>query len=164
MTPEQRMIFADAESPVFMQGAFEIAEASMADLGRVERAFRGDGSGAGHHGRCPCLFSGMERFFRPGYRAHLLAEWLPALEGVVAKLEQGGARVADIGCGHGASVILMAEAFPLARFTGFDSHAASIACARWRRTEPSWWWSRAPATAWSRTSTRWAGSTSPARP
>lgn len=164
MTPEQRMIFADAESPVFMQGAFEIAEASMADLGRVERAFRGDGRGAGHHGRCPCLFSGMERFFRPGYRAHLLAEWLPALEGVVAKLEQGGARVADIGCGHGASVILMAEAFPLARFTGFDCHAASIACARWRRTEPSWWWSRAPATAWSRTSTRWVGSTSPARP
>jgi SAM-dependent methyltransferase len=85
---------------------------------------RGDGalSWADHH---PCLFSGTERFFRPGYRANLVASWLPALDGVVPRLEQG-AKVADIGCGHGASTIVMAQAYPKSRFHGFDFHAPSI--------------------------------------
>lgn len=129
LSPEQAMVFARPESPVFMLGAFEVAYANTQDMGRVAKAFRGDGRGAGYHGRCACLFSGIERFFRPGYQAHLVAEWLPALEGVVAKLE-AGARVADVGCGHGASTILMAQHFPRSRFTGFDYHAASVACAR----------------------------------
>ena len=123
------MIFARPESPVFMLGAFEVAYANTQDMTRVAKAFRGDGRGAGYHGRCACLFSGIERFFRPGYQAHLVGEWLPALEGVVAKLE-AGALVADVGCGHGASTILMAQAFPRSRFMGFDYHAASVACAR----------------------------------
>ena len=129
MTPEQATVFADPESPVFMLGAFEVAHANALDAPKVARAFRGDGRGAGYHGRCPCLFSGIERFFRPGYAAHLVGSWLPALDGVVAKLERG-ASVADVGCGHGASTILMAQAFPRSRFKGFDYHAASVACAR----------------------------------
>ena len=83
--------------------------------------------GWGEH--CNCLFCGVERFFRPGYKAHLVAEWLPALDGVVAKLEHG-ARVADVGCGHGASTLIMAKAFPHSEFVGIDFHAASIAHAR----------------------------------
>lgn len=129
MTPEQAAVFADADSPAFMLGAFEVAYANTLDVPAVARAFRGDGRGAGYHGRCPCLFSGIERFFRPGYAAHLVDSWLPALDGVVEKLERG-ALVADIGCGHGASAILMARAFPRSRFSGFDYHAASVACAR----------------------------------
>jgi SAM-dependent methyltransferase len=83
----------------------------------------------GWHEHQPCLFSGTERFFRTGYAAHLVQDWIPALDGVVAKLERGG-QVADVGCGHGASTILMAQAFPNARFVGFDYHDASIARAQ----------------------------------
>jgi SAM-dependent methyltransferase len=129
MTPEQAMVFARPDSPAFMLGAFEVSYANTVDVPKVARAFRGDGRGAGYHGRCPCLFSGIERFFRPGYRAHLVEEWLPALDGVAAKLGRG-ARAADVGCGHGASAILMAQAFPASRLVGFDYHAASVACAR----------------------------------
>lgn len=80
------------------------------------------------------MFTGTERFFRPGYKGHLIAEWLPALDGVVAKLEQG-ANVADIGCGHGASTVIMAQAFPNSRFVGYDYHAPSITVATQRAEE-----------------------------
>jgi SAM-dependent methyltransferase len=129
MSPEQAMVFALPDSPAFMLGAFEVAHANALDAPKVERAFRGDGRGAGYHGRCACLFSGIERFFRPGYQANLVESWLPALDGVAEKLERG-ASVADVGCGHGASTVLMAQAFPRSRFAGFDYHAASVACAR----------------------------------
>ena len=204
MSPEQAMVFALPDSPAFMLGAFEVAHATALDVPQVSRAFRGDGRGAGYHVRCSCLFSGIERFFRPGYQANLVGSWLPALEGVVEMLERGG-MAADVGCGHGASTILMAKAFPRSRFAGFDYHAASIARARrpggrasrrtrasrrrarrtsrargttsspastrcttwaipsawrgtsarrWRRTAPSWRWSRARATGWRTTRTR----------
>lgn len=130
MTPEQAMVFARTDSPVFMLGFFEVAYANAIDTPRVAKAFRERGGrGAGYHGRCACLFSGIERGFRPGYEANLVGSWLPALDGVVAKLERG-ARVADVGCGHGASTILMAKAFPRSRFTGFDYHEGSVAFAR----------------------------------
>jgi 2-polyprenyl-3-methyl-5-hydroxy-6-metoxy-1,4-benzoquinol methylase len=130
MTPEQAMVFARADSPVLMLGAFEIAAANVVDQPKVVRAFREDrGQGAGYDRRCSCLFSGMARFFRPGYAAHLLQEWLPALDGVEERLRRG-ARVADLGCGHGEAVIMMAEAFPASFFIGFDDHAPSIASAR----------------------------------
>jgi SAM-dependent methyltransferase len=102
------------------------------DKDKLITAMRGDGGLAwgDHH---PCLFGGTERFFRPGYRAHLVSEWLPALQGVVPKL-QAGASVADIGCGHGASTVLMAQAFPKSRFVGYDIHAPSIKAAAERAT------------------------------
>jgi ubiquinone/menaquinone biosynthesis C-methylase UbiE len=94
---------------------------------------RGDGALAwgDHH---PCLFAGTERFFRPGYRANLISTWLPALEGVVPKLERG-AKVADVGCGHGASTVLLAQAFPNSQFFGYDNHASSIQTAIKRAQE-----------------------------
>jgi SAM-dependent methyltransferase len=102
-------------------------------MGRLVTAMRSNGALAwgDHH---PSMFGGTERFFRPGYRAHLVTEWLPALEGVVSKLE-AGATVADVGCGHGASTIIMVQAFPASRFFGFDYHAPSIATAQQRAAE-----------------------------
>jgi SAM-dependent methyltransferase len=99
-----------------------------ADEDQILEAFR-SGGGMGWHEHDPRLFRGTERFFRPGYRAHLVAEWIPALDGVKEKLERG-ARVADVGCGHGASTVIMAEAFPNSEFFGFDYHDASIKRAR----------------------------------
>jgi SAM-dependent methyltransferase len=99
-----------------------------ADEDQIIEAFR-SGEGMGWHEHDHRLFRGTERFFRPGYRAHLVAEWIPALDGVQEKL-QHGAKVADVGCGHGASTIIMAEAFPNSQFFGFDYHAASIERAR----------------------------------
>jgi SAM-dependent methyltransferase len=128
LTPVQAAVFADPESPVNMLGGFEVIASSVIDAPRVARAFR-EGKGLGWHERCDCLFSGVERFFRAGYAHHLVADWLPALDGMVARLEDG-ARVADVGCGHGASTILMAKAFPRSNFVGFDYHAGSIARAR----------------------------------
>ena len=103
------------------------------DKDKLVKAMRGNGAlpWGDHH---PCMFSGTERFFRPGYKGHLIAEWLPALDGVVAKLEEG-AKVADIGCGHGASTVIMAQAFPNSRFVGFDYHAPSITVATQRAEE-----------------------------
>jgi SAM-dependent methyltransferase len=128
LSHEQEQVFADENSPAFMAGAFEVLSTLWLDEEKVSRAFR-SGNGVGWHEHSACLFRGTERFFRPGYNANLVGSWLPALDGVVAKLERG-ATVADVGCGHGASTILMAKAFPRSRFSGFDYHAPSIERAR----------------------------------
>ena len=128
LEPEQAMVFAQEGSPAFMAGFFEIAEAVFRAVPRVTDAFR-SGKGVGWHEHHRCLFCGTERFFRTSYNHHLVPEWLPALDGVAAKL-QLGATVADVGCGHGASTILMAQAFPKSRFYGFDYHLPSIETAR----------------------------------
>lgn len=127
---EQAMVLADKDSPVYVAGGASVLASLFLDKDKVVAAMRGDGalSWGDHH---QCLFSGTECLFRPGYRAHLVAEWLPALDGVVRKLE-AGAKVADVGCGHGASTIIMAQAFPASRFFGFDFHAPSISTARER--------------------------------
>jgi SAM-dependent methyltransferase len=121
---EQAMALAQEDSPVYVAGGASVLASFFLDKDKVVRAMRGDGGlpWGDHH---PSLFSGTERFFRPGYRAHLVSEWLPALEGVVPKLARG-ARVADVGCGHGASTVIMAQAFPASRFDGYDYHRASI--------------------------------------
>jgi hypothetical protein len=128
MTEEQVLALADEKSSVCMLGLFEVIASLFKDEPKLTEAFQ-TGKGVGWHEHSGCLFRGTERFFRPGYAAHLVSEWLPALDGVVEKLKRG-ARVADVGCGHGASTILMAEAFPNSSFTGFDYHAPSIARAR----------------------------------
>jgi 2-polyprenyl-3-methyl-5-hydroxy-6-metoxy-1,4-benzoquinol methylase len=128
LNPEQATVFADEDSPAFMAGAFEVLSALWMDETKVADAFR-SGKGVAWHDHSACLFRGTERFFRPGYNANLVSSWLPALEDVVGKLQQG-ARVADVGCGHGASTVVMARAFPNAHFTGFDYHPASIERAR----------------------------------
>lgn len=128
LAPEQAMVFAEEGGPAFMAGAFEIISSLFRDEPKITEAFR-TGKGVGWHEHDACLFRGTERFFRPGYEAHLVPEWIPALEGVQAKLERG-ASVADVGCGHGASTIVMAKAFPNSRFCGFDYHGPSIERAR----------------------------------
>ena len=110
LTPEQSLALAQEGSPAFVPGAFQLATALTKDEEKIARAFV-DGNGVGWHEHHHDLFAGTERFFRPGYAANLVSAWIPALEGVEAKL-QSGARVADVGCGHGASTILMAQAFP----------------------------------------------------
>jgi 2-polyprenyl-3-methyl-5-hydroxy-6-metoxy-1,4-benzoquinol methylase len=125
LSPEQAAVFADEHSPVNMTGGFHSLAAVYADEEKLEKAFRnGDGLGWAEHSNC--LFCGVERFFRPGYRANLIASWLPAIDGVIEKLE-GGAKVADVGCGHGSSTIIMAEAFPNSEFVGIDFHGPSVA-------------------------------------
>ncbi|MEI8696990.1 class I SAM-dependent methyltransferase [Mesorhizobium sp. ISC15] len=128
LNAEQELVFADEDSPAFMAGAFEFLSALWLDEEKVRQAFQ-SGNGVGWHDHSACLFRGTERFFRPGYNANLIDSWLPALEGVVEKLERG-VDVADVGCGHGASTVLMAQAFPNSRFVGFDYHAPSIERAR----------------------------------
>src|SRR6202050_2516943 len=124
MTEEQALVFANDESPLFAPGAFEVAAAMVRDEPKITEAFRsGNGVGWGEHD--VCLFRGTERFFRPSYAANLISSWIPALDGVAAKLERG-ASVADVGCGHGASTMLMAKAYPKSQFTGFDFHQPSI--------------------------------------
>jgi SAM-dependent methyltransferase len=129
-TPEQAAVFADESSPAFIPGAFQIVQAVMNAIPRALDNFRtGAGMGWGEH--ATCLFHGTERFFRSAYLGHLTADWLPALDGVVQKLEQG-AKVADVGCGLGTSTILMAKTYPRSTFVGFDVHADSIEGARQR--------------------------------
>lgn len=128
LSPEQALAFAEEDSPAFFAGAFEIIQSMWVDEPKVETAFR-SGAGLGWHEHSKCLFRGTERFFRPGYNANLTESWIPALDGVEAKLNRG-ATVADVGCGHGASTILMAKAYPNARFYGFDYHGPSIERAR----------------------------------
>ena len=125
---EHAVALADENSPFNMLGAFDLFASLWADEDRFVEAFR-TGEGIGWHEHDHRLFSGTERFFRPGYRAHLVAEWIPALDGVEAKLK-AGAKVADVGCGHGASTVIMAEAFPNSQFVGYDYHGESIARAR----------------------------------
>ncbi|MGR9236520.1 class I SAM-dependent methyltransferase (plasmid) [Rhizobium leguminosarum] len=124
LTPEQAMVFAEENSPAFFVGAFEVVQSMWMDEPKIADAFR-TGKGLGWHEHSTCLFRGTERFFRPGYNSHLVNEWIPALAGVEATLK-AGASVADVGCGHGASTILMAQAYPASRFTGFDYHGPSI--------------------------------------
>jgi 2-polyprenyl-3-methyl-5-hydroxy-6-metoxy-1,4-benzoquinol methylase len=130
---EAAMALADDESPVFTARAMNAFGSFFHDFEKVKTAFKGDGALAwgDHH---PCLFKGTEWFFRTGYRAHLPGDWIPALDGVQEKLE-AGAQVADVGCGHGASVIVMADAYPNSRIWGFDYHGPSIEAARERAAE-----------------------------
>jgi ubiquinone/menaquinone biosynthesis C-methylase UbiE len=118
-------VFADADSPTCLIGGFYAIASMCIDEPKVTHAFQsGEGLAWGEHHEC--LFCGTEKFFRPGYKMNLVSQWLPALEGVTAKLEQGG-KVADVGCGHGASTLVMAEAYPKSTFLGFDFHEESIA-------------------------------------
>ena len=128
LPPEQTVALTDEDSPAYLPGFFQIALGSVIDSPRVTQAAK-TGAGIGWHDHVADVHDGCERFFRPGYNAHLVAEWLPALEGVVAKLQRG-ARVADVGCGHGASTVLMAEAFPASTFVGFDYYKGSVETAR----------------------------------
>ena len=130
LPPEQAMALTDESSPAYIPGFFQIAIGSVLDSPRITEVVR-TGAGIGWHDHVHDVHEGCERFFRPGYNANLIGSWLPALDGVVEKLERG-ARVADVGCGHGASTILMAEAFPRSTFVGSDYHDGSIATARER--------------------------------
>jgi len=128
LPPEQAMAFADENSPVYLLGGYHVISSAYKDRPRITERIRA-GRGFGWHEHDPELFAGTEQFFRPGYRAHLVAEWIPALESVEDKLRTG-AKVADVGCGHGISTVLMAAAFPESSFHGFDYHDASITRAR----------------------------------
>jgi SAM-dependent methyltransferase len=128
LTTEQAFSLANEDSPAYLPGAFELALGSLAAVPRVAESFR-TGAGMGWHEHDPGVFHGCEKFFRPGYAANLVSAWIPSLHGVKEKLD-AGARVADVGCGKGASTILMAKAFPKSRFFGFDYHDKSIEGAR----------------------------------
>jgi SAM-dependent methyltransferase len=128
LTEEQAFTLADEDSPAYLPGAFELALGSLAAVPRIADSFR-TGAGMGWHEHADGVFHGCEKFFRPGYAANLVSSWIPALHEVGGKLESG-ARVADVGCGKGASTIVMAKAFPQSRFFGFDYHDKSIEAAR----------------------------------
>ena len=130
LSEEQAFTMADEGSPAFLPGAFQLALASLKASEKLEENFK-TGAGMGWHEHHADLFVGTERFFRPGYAANLVAAWIPSLDGVEAKLQSGG-RVADVGCGLGASTILMAKSYPQSQFVGFDYHAGSIDAARQR--------------------------------
>jgi SAM-dependent methyltransferase len=128
LTPEQAACLADPTSPTFVAGGALVVSSTHKDTERVERAFRTDG-GIGWDEHHTDLFTGTRRFFEPVYRVNLVPSWIPALEGVEAKLATG-ATVADVGCGHGAALIMLAQAYPSSTFAGFDYHEASILAAR----------------------------------
>jgi SAM-dependent methyltransferase len=128
MTPEQALVLALDDSPVHLPGFYHMMASVMKDEEKLTEIYR-TGKGMGWHEHEKGLFEGCERFFRPTYLANLISSWIPALEGVEAKLK-AGARVADIGCGHGASTLLMAKAYPKSKFFGFDYHAGSVEKAR----------------------------------
>ena len=128
LPPEQAMVFADEDSPAFMMGGFDTIAALMENQSKVQAAFK-TGGGVQWGDQAGCMFCAVARFFRPGYRTNLVDQWLPALDGATAKLAAGGT-VADVGCGHGLSTVMMAQAFPKSQFIGFDFHEGSIAEAR----------------------------------
>jgi SAM-dependent methyltransferase len=128
LSPEQAAVLGDDDSVANVVGGFQALAATYAGRERLRDAFR-SGRGVSWTDHCSCLFCGTDRFFRPGYRANLLSSWLPALDGVIDKLERG-AKVADVGCGHGTSTVIMARAFPKSEFVGIDFHDASIEEAR----------------------------------
>jgi len=130
LTEEQAFALAMEDSPAYLPGAFQLALGALAAVPRIAESFR-SGAGMGWHEHHAELFVGTERFFRPGYAANLVAAWIPSLEGVDAKLKSGG-HVADVGCGLGASTILMAKSYPRSEFVGFDYHAGSIDAAKQR--------------------------------
>jgi len=133
LEPEQAMAFTDSDIPAYLPGFFQLALGSVIDSPEITERAR-SGEGLGWHEHVHDVHEGCERFFRPGYNAHLVAEWLPALDGVVDKLDRGGL-VADVGCGHGSSTILMAQAFPRSTFVGSDYHEGSIETALRRAQE-----------------------------
>lgn len=124
LPPEHAMVLADESSPAFMVGGFDVADASFKGVERTAKAFK-SGKGVPWGAHHPSLFRGTARFFGPGYRANLAGSWLSSLDGVVEKLQRG-AKVADVGCGHGISTSVMAAAFPNSHFTGFDAHPPSV--------------------------------------
>src|SRR5271166_6632574 len=128
LTEEQAFTLAQEDSPAYLPGAFQLALGSLAAVPRIADSFR-NGAGMGWHEHDDGVFHGCEKFFRPGYAANLVSSWIPALQNVREKLEAGG-RAADVGCGKGASTLLMAKAFPKSRFFGFDYHDKSIEAAR----------------------------------
>jgi 2-polyprenyl-3-methyl-5-hydroxy-6-metoxy-1,4-benzoquinol methylase len=130
LPPEHAFVLANPDSPVFLPPAFDAAAALWRDEDQILHAFR-SGKGMGWHEHDCRLFTATEAFFRNGYRAHLTQTWIPSLNGIQEQLANGG-RVADLGCGHGASVILMAQAFPKSTFVGIDYHEAQIQVARER--------------------------------
>ncbi|HYV17505.1 MAG TPA: methyltransferase domain-containing protein [Verrucomicrobiae bacterium] len=130
LNDEQAFTLADETSPAYLPGAFQVISAVFASAPKIADAFK-SGSGVGWHEHHPDLFVGTERFFRPNYAANLVTNWIPALEGIEAKLKKGG-KIADVGCGHGSSSILMAQAYPNSEVVGFDYHPASIETAKER--------------------------------
>jgi 2-polyprenyl-3-methyl-5-hydroxy-6-metoxy-1,4-benzoquinol methylase len=128
LPPEQAMVFAIEDSPVYMLGGFDLMASLIDAKPKVEAAFK-TGAGVGWDDHIGCMFCAVARFFRPGYYNNLVANWLPALDGIVDKLQRG-ATVADVGCGHGWSTVLMAKAFPKSTFVGYDFHPSSIDNAR----------------------------------
>ncbi|MDQ1550658.1 MAG: hypothetical protein QOD50_80 [Actinomycetota bacterium] len=133
LSTEAAMALADDSSPAFVARGMNAFASLFMDIDKIKGAYQGDGSlsWGDHH---PCLFSGTEWFFRTGYRASLATQWIPALDGVDDKLRKG-AKVADVGCGHGASIVVMAEAYPKSKFWGFDFHAPSIKTSKARASE-----------------------------
>jgi 2-polyprenyl-3-methyl-5-hydroxy-6-metoxy-1,4-benzoquinol methylase len=129
---EQAFALAVEDSPAYLPGAYQVIASVLKDEPCITEAFR-TGAGVGWHEHCADLFQGTERFFRPSYAANLVNSWIPALDGIEAKLK-AGAKVADVGCGRGASTILMAKAYPKSQFVGFDYHAPSIESA-WKAAE-----------------------------
>jgi len=128
LSPEQAAVFADEDSPAYLAPAFDAAASYLGNQDSVKSAFE-SGGGVSWGDQSECLFCAVAKFFRPGYRSNLVNAWLPALDGVIEKL-QSGIDVADVGCGHGISTVIMAEAFPNSQFTGFDFHEGSILEAR----------------------------------
>src|SRR5882757_5850549 len=126
---EQAMVFAIEDSPVYMMGGFDVMKALLDNQPKVQAAFR-SGGGVAWGDQAGCMFCAVARFFRPGYHNHLVSTWLPALSGGVLKKLETGAKVADVGCGHGWSTVVMAKAFPKSQFVGYDFHPGSIADAK----------------------------------
>ncbi len=130
---EQALLLTVENGPAFLPAAYQVIASTVQDEPKIREVFK-SGAGFGWHEHCRCLFEGTERFFRPSYANNLVSSWIPALEGVEARLRSGG-RVADVGCGHGASTILMAMAYPRSSFIGYDYHPESVERARTAASE-----------------------------